>query len=116
MFEYLGIHSELPLQHLKRGALKVISLETVVRRAHIIPIFKRGSVGPKIERFSSFFLVNTSVHPLVVGPRKRKIFLSCPHLCGGRIPQPSVFGSFVSCPSCSAQVLIYYYYNVSNDF
>jgi len=100
-----GNHPEAPIKWLKRKHdLAVISNSEVRRRALIIPLFEGGERDTPCEQFPSTFLLDESVFPYYVGPQNRKVYLRCPHLCGGRIPKPDRYGDISACPSCGENV------------
>ena len=100
-----GNHPDAPVKWLKRQHnLVFISDSQVRRRALVIPLFQGGEKDAPCEAFPSTFLVDESVFPYVVGPQTRKVFMRCPHLCGGLIPKTDIDGEMTACPSCAKNV------------
>ena len=93
------MHPELHLRHLRRGFLKIISQSRILRRAHIVPIFKATPDNFPMVRYATNFLVNAGIYENVVGPRNRQCFLSC-QTCSTPVLQPDQEGAFVTCTAC----------------
>lgn len=108
VFRHLGNHPELPLPHLLRDSLRVVPLSAVDRRARVVPIFRgvRAALEGGLrtyapcEKYPSHFLVDNSVYPHIAGPADRRVYLSCPFRCGGRLRQPEKFGAVSECSTC----------------
>jgi len=100
------LHPELPVPWLRRkihDGLCIIKVNDIYRRVLIVPLFKgTGGVHEDVchcEEYTDEFLVDTAVHPLYSGPSDRKIYMTCPGLCGHKFRMPDSLTEELTCPS-----------------
>lgn len=109
-FEFVDVHRTnhpaVPMAHLRRRggpqAMIVLQASSILRRAHLIPIFEGTATGEPCEAFPERFIVNPLVHPTfrAVNP-DRAVYLSCPRGCeGGRLRRPPRAGQDATCDQC----------------
>ena len=100
-----GNHPVLPIPHLKRGRTNFVPIRDILRRVHVVPIFRARAVDnfPAVK-FAETFVVNPLVFKQRRGPAYPDVCLTCPNGCAGvriKIPYPKGRGEMVSCPVCT---------------
>jgi hypothetical protein len=97
-----GNHPVLPIPYLKRGSCFFGRIKDIVRRSHVVPIFRPGPGNSACVMFSRTFVVNPFVFKVRRGPSAPPVCLCCPHGCPGKgVPMPTKMGSYVRCPLCA---------------
>ena len=96
-----GMHPELAVPFLTRGAFQFVSLDEIRRRAHVIPYKGEMYLSPNVAA-TDHFNVNTLADPHYrVDPDERRVFWQCPlGTCGGREPYQHNGPYTFACPKC----------------
>ena len=97
-----GFYPELPVPWLRRSDVRVIPLEQVTRRVHLVLLF--GDAHRARNDYAQHFLLNTTADPCYGGPANRIVYLRCAiSTCSGLLPRPRVQSLDVRtiCPMCS---------------
>lgn len=97
-----GNHRVLPIPYLKRGRTVFAPLREILRRVHVIPIFRPGNHNSPAVKFAERFVVNPLVFKQRRGPAHPPVCLTCPNGCAGvrlKMPQKGR-GELVTCPTC----------------
>ena len=96
-----GNHLVLPIPLLRRGVCFFGRLHDILRRVHIVPVFRPGRGNSATVKFSETFVVNPFVFKVRRGPYHPPVCLCCPYGCPGKgVLMPSVLGSKVRCTNC----------------
>ena len=96
-----GMHPEMAVPFLTRGSVAFVSLNRILRRAHVIPYKGEKYLTPSVAEMDHF-TVNIFADPHYrTDPAERRVYWQCPiGTCGGRVPYKHNGPFDFHCPLC----------------